>query len=465
MLRLNAYIASIVLFVVPLGLVIPAQAGQALTLKAVLGESPLLSERAVLNESPLHLMDAIAEAVNTDPWLQRNKRQEAALFAEGLATGQLPEPKFNLSLINLATDSVAFDQEPMTQFKVGVAQVFPRGDSRALRQRQKREEAAVYPFLRQERQASLALRISTLWLDTFLAQQSVRLIEGNRYLFNQLIDITHANYITTTNAVRQQDVIRAELELTQLSDRLSQLWQDYKRGQKALGQWLQATTVDRRLPKVLPEDLVWGLPSLFVLQDKQSVHALIRQHPRLKAIEHKMQSLSTGVELARQLYEPEWTINAAYGYRDDTPGGKDRADLVSLGLSVELPLFTVKGPDQRVLAANYRRKALQAEWDLIWRKLLSEYQQARVELEGLDERNHLYTQDLLPQIHDQADAALLAYTVDQGDFSEVMRTRIAELNAKIMALDIQVQRHKVLAKMHYFVVGAGRENTTKEEVL
>ncbi|OUS17685.1 hypothetical protein A9Q88_02725 [Gammaproteobacteria bacterium 50_400_T64] len=401
-------------------------------------------------EAPLSLEQAISFAVNNDPWLKGNKLNEQALLAESIADGELPDPSLSVGLLNLATDTFNFDQEPMSQFAVGLAQTFPRGDTLKLKRRQKREQSAAYPFLRADRKARVALKVSLLWLDTFLAQRSVALIENNRYLFEQLVDVAHANYTATSGSTRQQDVIRAELELSRLKDRLSSLWQGHDAAQQALGEWLSAELVNRALPDNLQNNDLTA--SSF--DDQQQTMARIVQHPRVLAIDRKIESISTGLELAHQQYKPEWGINAAYAYRDDAPGGDDRADFFSMGITVDLPLFTANRQDQRVSAASHRRAAVQTERDLLLRELRSGYQQAGAQLLRLDEREKLYQQYLLPQMHDQADATLAAYTSDGGDFTEVMRARIAELNTKIMALQLKVKRQKTLAKMHYFVVAS-----------
>jgi len=413
----------------------------------------------IANQQTLSLQQAMSYAVDNDPWLKGNKRNEQALLAESIADGELPDPSLSVGLLNLATDTFDFDQEPMSQFKVGLAQTFPRGDTLKLKRRQKREQSAAYPFLREDRKARVALKVRLLWLDTFLAQQSVALIENNRYLFEQLVDVAHANYTATSGSTRQQDVIRAELELSRLKDRLSNLWQGHDTAQQALAEWLSAELVNRALPDNLQNhDLT---ASNF--DDQQQTMASIVQHPRVLAIDRKIESITTGLELAHQQYKPEWGINAAYAYRDDAPGGNDRADFVSMGITVDLPLFRANRQDQRVSAASHRRAAAQTERDLLLRELLSGYQQAGVELLRLDERDKLYQQYLLPQMHDQTDATLAAYTSDGGDFAEVMRARIAELNTKIMALQLKVKRQKTLAKIHYFVVASGVDKSIQGE--
>ena len=54
---------------------------------------------------------------------------------------------------------------------------------------------------------------------------------------------------------------------------------------------------------------------------------------------------------------------------------------------------------------------------------------------------------------DQAEASLSAYTHDDGDFAEVVRARIAELNARIDALNISIDIQKAVAQLNYFYAG------------
>jgi hypothetical protein len=54
-------------------------------------------------------------------------------------------------------------------------------------------------------------------------------------------------------------------------------------------------------------------------------------------------------------------------------------------------------------------------------------------------------------MREQADAALNAYTHDDGDFAEVVRAKIDQLNAGIEALDIEVERLKTISEINYFL--------------
>mgnify|MGYP002067641612 CR=1 FL=1 len=74
---------------------------------------------------------------------QVEKFKELVPFA-----GALEDPRLGIAVLNLPTDTFRFDQEAMTQFKVGISQVFPRGDSRALLQQQYRLRGEEHPHQR-----------------------------------------------------------------------------------------------------------------------------------------------------------------------------------------------------------------------------------------------------------------------------------------------------------------------------
>ena len=78
------------------------------------------------------LDQVIQLAIENDPWFQGNQYKQQALDDQSVSAGQLPDPKLSLGIANLPTDTFEFNQEPMTQFKVGVSQQFPRGKTREL---------------------------------------------------------------------------------------------------------------------------------------------------------------------------------------------------------------------------------------------------------------------------------------------------------------------------------------------
>lgn len=422
------------------------------------------------SKSSLSLVQAIKTAQKNDPWLTGNSHQQKAIESMSQVANTLPDPMISLGLANLPTDSFDFSQEGMTQAKVAIAQRFPRGDTLILKSQQLKMQSEAYPFQRENRQAQVEVTVGSLWLDAYRVQQSIALIENNRSLFEQLADVAQASYSTNLGKTRQQDLVRAQLELTRLDDRLEQLAQQKNRYEGMLFQWLTKFSIDGNLTQYSSQDfavhnleLSEQLPQIELvnrslinaqkwLQPQELVH-YFTNHPAVVAIDKKVSATQSSIKLAQQKYQPEWGVNASYGYREDDPMGNNRADLFSIGVTFDLPIFTENKQDKEVQSAISQTEAVKSEKLLLLRELLGSYASAKGRLVRLKERQNLYKSKLLPQIQDQAEASLTAYTNDDGDFSEVVRSRIAVLNAQIDELTLSVEEQKLHLELNYLFIG------------
>lgn len=407
----------------------------------------MLTTASSAYSNELSLAQALNYALDNEPWLTANKYQQAAVQAQSLAAGTLPDPVLTLGLMNLPTDGFAFDQEGMTQLKVGVSQMFSRGDSLELKQQALAQSAQQYPWLRADRLAQVKTIVIESWLNAYRAQQSIALIEQDKGLFTQLIDITESSYASSMGKTRQQDIIRAQLELTRLEDKLVMLDQQFESAKKRMSQWLPMSMLTQSVSAKRND--INPLVDFAALKFEQLM-PLLMAHPAIVAIEQSVAAKQTEVAVAKQGYKPQLGVNMGYGYRDDTPMGDSRADLFSVGISIDLPLFTDNRQDQQVNAAIAMAESVKTEKLIALQKLKGMYFKEFSQLARLQQRDALYQTKLLPQMAEQAQATLNAYTRDDGNFSEVMRARISELNAKIDALNIEIDQQIIIARLNYY---------------
>jgi len=417
-------------------------------------------------EPLLSFTQAIKLAQKNDPWLVGSRHKQQALESLSYAANSQPDPKVSIAFANLPTDGFDFAQEGMTQFKVGVSQMFARGDSLAIKNQQFELQSQQQPLQRKDRQNKVAVTVGSLWLDLYRVQESIILIEQNRNLFEQLSELAEASYSSGLGKTRQHDIVRAQLELTRLEDKLNQLKLEQNSYQGMFGQWLS----DYKLNDASAEKInsKFNLASVFVNSElpqlqvyKKSAiyddnHLKVEQlalmfaaHPSVLAIDKKISATRKGIDLAEQKYQPQWGVNASYGYRADDLMGNSRADLFSVGVVLDVPLFTNNRQDNEVRSAISQTEVIKTEKLLLIRQLMSAFSSAKGRLLRVSDRQTLYQNKLLPQIHDQAQASLTAYTNNDGDFAEVVRSRIAELNAQIDFLAINVQKQKIILEVNY----------------
>jgi outer membrane protein TolC len=401
--------------------------------------------------SGLSLEKAVLIATENDGWIKSSKLVESAYRDEAVSHSSLPDPTLSLGFANLPSDNFDFNQENMTQFKVGFTQRFPGGDSLEVKSRKSLLLADINPHMRANRTAHLSMIVSHLWLDSFLALKSISLIESDRYLFEQLVEITTSRYQSAMGKARQQDVVRAQLELTKLEDRLTNLRMNYDINRQLLAEWLP---FDNQLQPLFEE-----LPQLIDMSELSvvSIQHAIRKHPQLLISDSNIGIRQAEIDLVKEEYTPDWALNVSYGYREDSPAGLERDDFVSLGVSFDLPLFTSNRQDRSLSAAYARKESISIEYELLEKKMRSQALKTLVEIQRLKQRTALYETRILLQMHEQVEASLNAYTNDDGDFADVMRAYIAELNSKIEVLEIKVMQQKVAATMKYLMTGSQQD--------
>lgn len=377
---------------------------------------------------PLTIAEAEDLALAGEPGQMALLAQSGATREQAVAAGALPDPVLRVGLANYPISGGGFSAEGMTQAQLGLRQSFPRGRAQGAEQLRARAEAMSEGARARGRDVLAAARIA--WLDAYYAQQALDLVSESRPFFADLVSVTRSMYAVGRKT--QHDVLRAELELSRLDVRLMETKQARAEAQAALSRWLGQDAY-RPLAMKLP---AWDtLPSL------EDLRAGLDAHPAMAAASADISARKAAVRIAKEQKKPGWALDVGYGYRDGyLPDGSSRSDFVSLSVSVDLPFFSENRQDRKLAAAlGNRTAAVQSRAELLAR-LRSELDVEYARWTDLTRRLELYESQILGQSSDQAQAALLAYQSDTGDFADVMRGYIDDLNTRLERIRLQVKR-------------------------
>jgi len=409
----------------------------------------LMTAVSAAQSSPsLSYQQTIDAALSNDLWQQGNDAKRRAMLASSEVVSALPNPTISMGLANIAGDSLAFNQEAMTQLTVGVSQQFVRGDSLALSKRQLQQLSQQYPMFGLERRANLSATVAQIWLRIYQAQHTQQLIRESRPLFEQLTELAQRSYQVGQGRTMQSDLISAEVELISLDDRLEKFDIQAQHYRQQLGRWLPYAIATTPISNNKPEIVTLTLP---VNNSEMAWAAVLNNHPSVKALDAKQQSLNTGIDLARQSQKIQWRVNSSYGWRSDAPNGQSRSDLLSLGVSLDLPIFNKTRSRQQVSAAKASAQVASTDKLLLIRQMRSNALAEQASLTVLKRRLALYIDKLIPQTRQQAEAALTAYGNDNGEFSRVVLARLSELNRRIDAFNILIEMDIATIKLNYYL--------------
>jgi outer membrane protein TolC len=306
----------------------------------------------IASAQALSIDEAIELAIVQDLQTRQLEQKTQALQQQAIAADTLPDPRLKLGLMNYPTDTFERSQEPMTQNIIGIQQMFPAGDTLAIKSAKTMAMADMTQAAAMDSRRKLVRDVRRAWLELYYWRKAGNIVRHNENLFTELVNITESQY--AAGRQKQQDVIRAELELGMLQDRLTRVATMQAINQSALARLIGETNAQQALNDALPE-----LPALAAGRDWLNHHPLItRENANVMAGEKD-------VLLAKQSYKLSWMLDVTYGQREGkNMDGSDRADFLSAMVMFDLPLFTGNRQDKKLAASRLDLNSAQDRRDI-----------------------------------------------------------------------------------------------------
>ncbi|HSG90387.1 MAG TPA: TolC family protein [Pseudomonadales bacterium] len=393
--------------------------------------------------APLSLHEAERLAFADDPGAVALRARADAARERAVADSQLPDPVVSMAAMNFPVDTLAFDQEPMTQVRLGIRQQFPGGDTLAQRRALREAEAGRFDASTTLRRLQVLRAVRIAWLDLGGLLRERQLIEEAQPLLADLEATVLAGYRQGAGA--QQDVLRARLELDGLDDRLlrNQAAVDVARAE--LARWIGPAAYTAEPGGA--RDLVAHAGE----RSPQEVEGMLLAHPAIAVHAARIGEEDAQIGLAEAAYSPDWGLEIAYGIRDELSPVGDRPDFLSAAVTFDLPLFQGRRQDRGLAAAQFGREAARATRLDALRELQRDWHMERARHARLDERLALFMTRVIPHAQQTAEAARRAFGTDAADFPEVMRTALATLDARIEQERMRFDLYRSAARLQFLV--------------
>ncbi len=432
----------------------------ALVLLVFVLASNALAQTRVNSEheaTELSLSEVLRRVKANDLSLARFEIEAQAYIEESDANGYLPDPVLFAGAANLPTDTFAFDQEPMTQLRFGLRQMFPKGDSLEIQKDMSLINSDMEHIKQKLRWKKLKLETETSWLETWYWQENQALLEENRAVLTQLQDFIQSLYQVGSKS--QTELLSAKLEIIKLDESLIEAEQEYRNYRQQLN-----TVANEILPDAPLADKMTKIKLAEVnLGNLDILTARLVQHPEILLLDEQVGLFKKKVNLAEQSLGPTWGVEVAYGLRDgENMDGSDRSDFFSAGVSVQLPLFTRGKQTKEVSAAKIKQ-------DSVLNRRTELVQKIRFELENIQEQHllvvkqrKLYEQEIMPNLAEQRKSTLSNYESDKADFRSVTDVLLREQKTKLKHQRLRVKEQLMLAQMNYWLALEAEPSKTIE---
>lgn len=386
----------------------------------------------------LSLNEAEVLAVAGEPAASGLVARAESLQEAALAASVLPDPKLRFGLMNFPLEQGGFGTEGMTQVLVGMHQPLPAAASRTARADMTEAKADSFAHQAEARYREVLEATRQAWLESHRWQQARALTERSRTVFTDLVTITAAAYAVGRRS--QHEFKQAELELARLEDRLASMAGSEAMARAALGQWVGQANAARPVDEQLPS---WSAP-----RPLDDLLADVGSHPLVGAADAGIAGEIAAVQLAEAAYRPDWGLDVSYGYRDGRlPDGRSRSDFFSVMVTVDMPVFRKRRQDRQLAASQSGKRAAIDQRGAMIRQLSRELGVAHARYTSLDARIGYYDSTIAARSREGAQAALAAYQSGAGDFNDLVRSHLAQLDIELERLNLAVDRAHARARI------------------
>ena len=384
---------------------------------------------------PLTFNAALERAAADAPSLQGRAAGVTAAQSAAIAADRLPDPTLDVGIQDFPVtgpDAGRFNRDNFTMQKVGISQQFVNPAKRHARAARALADIGIAEAGALVEGRTVRLQTGLAWVDLYYA--------GKRLAQLTLLDASLGELQATVTArlssgsARPSQALEPDQLRAAVNDRRVELTASVAKARAALARF----TGD-------PNPEIAGAPPELMV-DRAGLLTGIAALPSLRAKDAQAVAADADTQLARADKRPDWKVSASYGRREPAFG-----DLVSIGVSIDLPFFSKRRQDPKIAAAA--READRARFD----RMAAE-REVLASLEG-DLADHLMHHQrlenarntLVPLTKRRAELDMASYAAGKLDLGSALLSSLALAEAEIDALarEADVARDAIRINMTY----------------
>lgn len=393
-------------------------------------------------EGPQPVERYIAFALGQNPDIQAARKQMEAFAHQVPVAASLQDPMLGVTALPEQVQTAAGQQELLVTASQKVPW-FGKLNRRA-------DVAEAQTNVARARLAAVELatieKVKRPYYELYFIQQAIRVTEAEQKLLIDIRKVAETRY--KAGRTSQQDVLRADLEVSNVENELIRLRQQLESAQARLARVLHISPQTRlRAIDRLPRE---QLPSDLDRLQRLAVAARPELHAQLAAVERDQQR----VALARLDYLPDVTIGATWidvSSAGISPVANGR-DSFLIGTTINLPIYR-KRLDSSVRSAEAQVVATARQYDSLRDATLEEVMDLFVKVRSQQDLLVLFQEDILPRARQTLDVSSRAYNVGEVDFLQLIDNWRQLLRYEVTYHRLEASLRQSLAELERVVGG------------
>ncbi len=378
--------------------------------------------------------DALNLALQETPQLSANQAQTEAARQLTTPAGELPDPQLAVGVDNLPIqggDSFSLSRDFMTMQRVGLMQAFPNGAKLDARVAAAENRVALAEAQTRLSRLQVLQETAVAWINRHALEQQLAVLNGleqENHLFERAVLAKYSGGAGMTS-----ELLTPRQEAALIAERRDELNSQLAMALAQLKRWIGSAAnqpLNGDIPNwpITPESLAHGL----------------HRHPELDLFDPKTRILDAEVAEAKAEKIPDWALQLAYQRR-----GPAYSDMVSLQVSVDLPIFAGSRQDPKLAAKLAERAALADERKAALLEHGAMLESALAEHQRLAQAVQRSREVIVPLAAEKVTLTLADWRGNRADLATLAAARRENIEAQLKAISLENQRRQLAARLHY----------------
>ncbi len=386
-------------------------------------------------EARLSLRELTSEAIRNNPEIVAAQKSYEAARQRPPQESSLPDPTISLGYNSVGNPlpGAGLGSEVLANAGVVFSQALPYPGKLKLKGEMAAREADAGFQQYQAVQLAVISRLKQAYFRLQYAYAASELLMRNRDLLTRLSGVTEARY--SVGKAAQQDVFKAQTQVSILETRLVKLEQERLRGEAEINGILSRRPES---PVGRPED---GEPKELTATLEDLYAAAARNSPMLRREQKMIERSELGVNLARKEFYPDVTLTGGYFNQGHMP------PMYQFQASFQVPVYFWRkqraGVNEQVSKLSEARRNYEAADQSLHYRIKEDYTMAQASARLMK----LYRQTVVPQGNLALEASLATYETGTVDFLSVLTNFTTVLDYEMSYYDEELNYEVALSRL------------------
>lgn len=410
--------------------------GLAVFIGIFLFASPALSGEVLVSHEvtpiKISVSSLITEALSNNPRLKASRYRAEAAKARVALFRNIPDPMVEYEYDKITPASSTLEGEKVRPMKsLAVSQDIPFPTKIFMRKKSAQKEANALEQEYRETEQAVIKEVKEAYAGLYLNRRKVAYTQDSLSLMRQFVEITNKKY--AVNKTGQQDVLRAQVENSKLSNSLI-LYEKEAR----ISEILLISLLGRDDGSTIEIADIDPIKDLDIKEDDIVLSAK-NNRPELKSVREMFEKAKVDSSLSKQEFLPDITIK----YKRDAPDGK--LDQLSRGqwsgsVGINVPIWFWGKQLSGVREARANLEAAKADYKSAENTAVFEAKSAFAKFEAARNLVEIYETGVLPQATSAVTTSRRAYESGSLSFLEL-------LDSLRMLRDLQMEYFESVAEL------------------